>query len=76
MLAKAPRRHQSISKFPQVRRDLAVVVQHDVSAAALFAIGTQCPPPPPPPVGENLVDVRLFDVYVGEGIDSNEKVSQ
>ena len=28
MLAKAPRRHQSLSKFPQVRRDLAVVVQH------------------------------------------------
>jgi phenylalanyl-tRNA synthetase beta chain len=24
-------------------------------------------------VAENLVDVRLFDLYVGEGIDSNEK---
>jgi phenylalanyl-tRNA synthetase beta chain len=24
-------------------------------------------------VGEKLVDVRLFDVYEGEGIDSNEK---
>jgi phenylalanyl-tRNA synthetase beta chain len=66
MLAKAPRRHQSISKFPQVRRDLAVVVQHDVPAAALLRSVRNA-------VGENLVDVRLFDVYVGEGIDSNEK---
>ena len=66
MLAKAPRRHQSISKFPQVRRDLAVVVQHDVPAAALLQSVRNA-------VGENLVDVRLFDVYVGEGIDSNEK---
>jgi phenylalanyl-tRNA synthetase beta chain len=66
MLAKAPRRHQSISKFPQVRRDLAVVVQHDVPAAAVLQSVRNA-------VGEDLVDVRLFDVYVGEGIDSNEK---
>ena len=66
MLAKAPRRHQSISKFPQVRRDLAVVVQQDVPAAAVLQSVRNA-------VGENLVDVRLFDVYAGEGIDSNEK---
>lgn len=66
VLAKAPRRHQSISKFPQVRRDLAVVVQRDVPAASVLETVRDA-------VGEKLVDVRLFDVYQGEGIDSNEK---
>tara|TARA_B100000900_G_scaffold321090_1_gene280320 strand:- start:1115 stop:1873 length:759 start_codon:yes stop_codon:yes gene_type:complete len=66
ILAKAPRRHQSISKFPQVRRDLAVVVQREVPAAEVLETVRNA-------VGEKLVDVRLFDVYEGEGIDSNEK---
>ena len=42
------------------------MVQHNVPAAALLQSVRNA-------VGESLVDVRLFDVYVGEGIDSNEK---
>jgi phenylalanyl-tRNA synthetase beta chain len=63
---KTLRRHESVSKFPQVRRDLAVVVQRDVPAADLLNTVRNA-------VGDELVDVRLFDVYEGEGIDSNEK---
>lgn len=63
---KTLRRHESVSKFPQVRRDLAVVVQRDVPAADLLNTVRHA-------VGDELVDVRLFDVYEGEGIDSNEK---
>lgn len=66
VLAKAQRRHQGVSKFPQVRRDLAVVVERKVPAAALLQTVREA-------VGDKLVDVRLFDVYEGEGIDSNEK---
>ncbi|NCF33280.1 MAG: phenylalanine--tRNA ligase subunit beta, partial [Proteobacteria bacterium] len=63
---KTLRRHESVSKFPQVRRDLAVVVQRDVPAADLLNTVRHA-------VGDELIDVRLFDVYEGEGIDSNEK---
>jgi phenylalanyl-tRNA synthetase beta chain len=43
-----------------------VVVQRDVPAADLLNTVRNA-------VGDELVDVRLFDVYEGEGIDSNEK---
>lgn len=66
VLAKTQRRHQSVSKFPQVRRDLAVVVRRDVAAAEVLNSVREA-------VGEQLIDVTLFDVYEGEGIDSNEK---
>ena len=66
VLAKVQRRHQSVSRFPQVRRDLAVVVRQEVPAAAVLNTVRKA-------VGEHLVDIRLFDVYEGEGIDSNEK---
>ncbi len=55
-----------ISRFPAVRRDLAVVLAEDVSwddvARAVRAEG-----------GDLLREVRLFDVYRGEGIDSGLK---
>ena len=66
VLAKTQRRHQSVSKFPQVRRDLAVSVRRDVAAAEVLNSVREA-------VGEQLIDVTLFDVYEGEGIDSNEK---
>lgn len=51
----------SISKFPSVRRDLALVVDKDIAAAdILAAIRKQ--------VGENLNDVYCFDVYQGKSL--------
>ncbi|GIS19115.1 MAG: hypothetical protein CM15mP120_10310 [Pseudomonadota bacterium] len=55
VLAKVQRRHQSVSRFPQVRRDLAVVVRQEVPAAAVLNTVRKA-------VGEHLVDIRLFDV--------------
>lgn len=55
-----------LSKFPEVRRDLAVLVDRSVSAAALVeAIKTVA--------GESLINVNIFDVYTGKGIDPQRK---
>lgn len=60
------RRYQRFSKYPSVRRDLAVVVDRDVPAAALETCVKST-------LGQLLVDFRLFDVYQGKGIDSAKK---
>ena len=59
-------RYAAVSKFPRVRRDLALVVDEGVAAGTIEAICRKT-------LSEKLVDFRFFDVYVGKGIDSNEK---
>jgi phenylalanyl-tRNA synthetase beta chain len=56
----------SISKYPSVRRDLAIIVDEGISAAALTkAIAA---------VDPTLIrDVRVFDVYRGKGIEAGRK---
>jgi phenylalanyl-tRNA synthetase beta chain len=66
ILARGARSHRGISRYPSVRRDLAVVVAQDVPAAAVEEVARAT-------LGDILVDFRLFDVYQGKGIDSNEK---
>ena len=55
-----------LSRFPEVRRDLAIVVDKTVPASRLMddvrAISGTC-----------LTDLRLFDVYTGKGIDPKRK---
>jgi len=55
-----------LSKYPAIRRDIAIVVDQDINASQI----QQC-------IGrvasEKLQKVELFDVYVGEGIDSGRK---
>jgi len=59
-------RFAPLSKFPEVRRDLAVVVDKTVTSHTLTeAVKTAA--------GEFLIDLKIFDVYVGEGIDSHRK---
>ena len=55
-----------ISKFPTVRRDLAVVVDESVSAASCLDVARKA-------AGGLLRDLQLFDVYRGQGIDSGKK---
>ena len=55
-----------LSKFPEVRRDLAVVVDKSVPADALMANVRAV-------AGTYLTDLRLFDVYEGKGIDPKRK---
>lgn len=66
VLSHARRRHSVVSRYPSVRRDLAIVVPESVAAAEIVQILSQS-------LKEVLVDLRLFDVYQGKGIDSTEK---
>ncbi len=55
-------RAQGLSRYPSVRRDLAFVAPEGVSWAALEATIRQA-------AGALLAEVRLFDRYVGKGVD-------
>ena len=57
---------QPISKFPAVRRDLAVIVDEAVTAAECMDVAREAS-------GELLRDLQLFDVYRGQGVDSGKK---
>ncbi|MCQ4314601.1 phenylalanine--tRNA ligase subunit beta [Stutzerimonas zhaodongensis] len=59
-------RFVDLSRFPEVRRDLAILVSKDVPAAALLASIREA-------AGDNLTDLKLFDVYEGKGIDPLSK---
>ncbi|PKH87298.1 phenylalanine--tRNA ligase subunit beta [Colwellia sp. Bg11-28] len=55
-----------ISRFPANRRDLAIVVKEDVDAKNVLQLIEK--------VGGNyLIDLNLFDVYKGQGIDDGFK---
>lgn len=57
---------QELSKYPANRRDLAIVVNSDVRfadiAATIKKVG-----------GNQLVDLKLFDVYTGSGVAEGKK---
>ena len=58
--------YQQISKFPAIRRDLAVVVAEKVTFQQLYDIVKNS-------VGELLTELNIFDVYRGQGIKANHK---
>jgi phenylalanyl-tRNA synthetase beta chain len=57
---------EPISRFPHVRRDLAMLLPERVAAEKIVAAARVAG-------GRLLVDCRLFDVYQGAGIDSGLK---
>ena len=59
------RRHAPLSRFPAVRRDLALVVDQEVPAARIEAIARRV-------LGDLVSEIRLFDRYVGAGIEPNK----
>ncbi|KMM79202.1 phenylalanine--tRNA ligase subunit beta [Pseudomonas deceptionensis] len=64
-LGKMPKFHE-LSRFPEVRRDLALLADRDVAASAVLDVIREN-------AGEWLTDLRLFDVYQGKGIDPHRK---
>jgi len=68
MAALAVRRasYEDISRFPQVRRDLAVVVDEGVTLSALAERVTLT-------TSSLLRDLRIFDVYRGPGLEKGRK---
>ncbi len=59
-------RYQEISKFPESRRDLAVVVDEQVAFEQVRALASEN-------AGSYLKQITLFDVYQGQGIDPGRK---
>ncbi len=57
---------RSYSRFPSIRRDLAVVVDEAVSAEALRHVAERA-------AGEHLQHLVVFDVYRGRGVDTRRK---
>ena len=57
---------EPISKYPAVRRDIAVVVDEDVVAAELLSAVRRASP-------ELIRRVNIFDVYRGPGIEAGRK---
>ncbi|MDD1020795.1 phenylalanine--tRNA ligase subunit beta [Pseudomonas sp. TNT2022 ID1048] len=62
---RLPKFHE-LSRFPEVRRDLALLANRDVAASAVLDVIREN-------AGEWLTDLRLFDVYQGKGIDPHRK---
>jgi phenylalanyl-tRNA synthetase beta chain len=66
LLEAAPMTFSELSKYPEIRRDLAVVVDKTVAARQLMeSVRTVA--------GSHLTDLTLFDVYTGKGIDPKRK---
>lgn len=57
---------QELSRFPANRRDIAVVVAEDVSAAAILDVARKFG-------GNQLVGIDFFDLYQGRGVASGHK---
>lgn len=59
-------KYHSISKFPSIRRDIAIVINDNVEAGAVVKSILEIS-------SEILHDVAVFDVYKGEGIEKDRK---
>ena len=56
----------TLSRFPEVTRDLAILVNNETSAADILASVREN-------AGECLSDLRLFDVYQGDAVETGKK---
>ena len=63
---KSTPKFKKFSKFPSTQRDLSFVVHKDLTSDALSALIAD-------KGGKDLIDLELFDVYEGKGIDGNKK---
>ena len=59
-------KYKEYSKFPSVKKDLAVVVDKEVTSAEIATLIKKAG-------GSNLSKIDVFDVYTGKGIEENKK---
>lgn len=59
-------RFKELSKYPEVRRDFAVIVDEKISAAAILKNVREA-------AGPLLIDLVLFDVYQGDNLEAGKK---
>lgn len=57
---------KEVSKYPQIKRDIAVVVSEQISAAQLMDCIKQS-------ATDTLIDWQIFDVYQGKGVEAGKK---
>ena len=57
---------EEVSKFPEIRRDIALLIDKAVTAEQVLSLVRSV-------AGDKLIDLSLFDLYSGEGIDSKRK---
>jgi len=58
--------YEPVSKYPMVRRDLAIIVDQNVPAADLIAAVVKN-------TGRLLTSIKIFDVYQGKGVGIGKK---
>ncbi|MCC5886626.1 MAG: phenylalanine--tRNA ligase subunit beta [Gammaproteobacteria bacterium] len=58
--------HQGLSRFPSMRRDIAIEVDASVAGAAVLDCARKA-------AGEHLVDLSLFDVYAGDKLGPDRR---
>ncbi len=66
LIEQPEREHESVSRFPSVRRDLAVVIDRTVPAGDVESAVREV-------LASVLTEFTVFDLYDGERIDSNKK---
>lgn len=59
-------KYKEYSKFPSVKKDLAVVVDKEVTSAEIATLIKKSG-------GSSLANIEVFDVYAGKGIEENKK---
>ena len=57
---------EDVSKYPEIRRDIALLIDKAVTAEQVMSSVRSV-------AGDKLIDLSLFDLYSGEGIDSKRK---
>ena len=56
----------ALSKFPEVSRDLAILIDSNYSSSDILANVRES-------AGEHLTDLRIFDVYQGDAVEKGKK---
>ncbi|MCY4357742.1 MAG: phenylalanine--tRNA ligase subunit beta [Gammaproteobacteria bacterium] len=56
----------ALSKFPEVSRDLAIVVKESIPTDEITSLLHKT-------AGENLCDLRIFDIYQGDAVEKGKK---